>query len=205
MMSKQDELISSDHYEKEQGISASLDDINPDNQKKSFILVGLHTCGDLSPTLLRTFISCAEVKGIVLVGCCYMKLSVANKTTNNDEGHVDSMLPKSHPCSTSHTEHDLPNTNIVTPYSSGVSSRFPQPHHVTPDRDVVGSSSSCNAAIVDKSMELHGFPMSHFIQSQDYPAIGWDALELACHNLDNYLVRLKGMLDYIHCCDDTDK
>ncbi|PIK52331.1 hypothetical protein BSL78_10787 [Apostichopus japonicus] len=39
-----------------------------------FTLIGLHTCGDLGPTILRLFIRCREAKVLALVGCCYMKM-----------------------------------------------------------------------------------------------------------------------------------
>ena len=39
-------------------------------------LVGLHTCGDLAPTMLRVFHHAGEAVGaIVSVGCCYMHVS----------------------------------------------------------------------------------------------------------------------------------
>ena len=41
----------------------------------SFILVGLHTCGYLGPTLLRLFSQSQRLAGVLSVGCCYMKLS----------------------------------------------------------------------------------------------------------------------------------
>ncbi|XP_066983035.1 methyltransferase-like protein 25B [Macrobrachium rosenbergii] len=39
-------------------------------------LLGLHTCGDLGPTLLRIFANSPACHGVVSVGCCYMKLTV---------------------------------------------------------------------------------------------------------------------------------
>lgn len=40
------------------------------------VLVGLHTCGDLAPTMIRVFHHAGRaVSGLVSVGCCYMKLS----------------------------------------------------------------------------------------------------------------------------------
>ena len=39
-------------------------------------LLGLHTCGDLAPTLLRIFSTLPNCSGVVSVGCCYMKLTV---------------------------------------------------------------------------------------------------------------------------------
>ena len=51
-----------------------------------FILVGLHTCGDLAPTLLRVFAESATVVGVVSVGCCFMKLSCDGE---RDVGFLD--------------------------------------------------------------------------------------------------------------------
>lgn len=42
------------------------------------LLVGLHTCGDLTPAMLRTFIKWPAVIGMVVVGCCYNLLTEAN-------------------------------------------------------------------------------------------------------------------------------
>ncbi|XAR56874.1 hypothetical protein NMG60_11037501 [Bertholletia excelsa] len=39
------------------------------------LLAGLHACGDLSVTMLRTFLGCDEVKAVVSIGCCYNLLS----------------------------------------------------------------------------------------------------------------------------------
>lgn len=39
-------------------------------------LVGLHTCGDLGPTLIRNFAADPGIKFILAIGCCYMKLSL---------------------------------------------------------------------------------------------------------------------------------
>ncbi|CAN8029720.1 unnamed protein product [Ixodes persulcatus] len=40
-----------------------------------FVLVGLHTCGDLGSSIVRLFTQTPAVQGLVSVGCCYMKLS----------------------------------------------------------------------------------------------------------------------------------
>lgn len=47
---------------------------NADNES-SLVLAGLHACGDLSVTMLKTFMECKEVKAVVSVGCCYNLLS----------------------------------------------------------------------------------------------------------------------------------
>lgn len=45
------------------------------NGKPSLVLAGLHACGDLSVTMLRTFIECADVRAVISIGCCYNLLS----------------------------------------------------------------------------------------------------------------------------------
>ncbi|VVA34499.1 PREDICTED: RRNAD1 [Prunus dulcis] len=47
---------------------------NADNGS-SLVLAGLHACGDLSVTMLKTFMECKEVKAVVSIGCCYNLLS----------------------------------------------------------------------------------------------------------------------------------
>ncbi|XP_044473958.1 protein RRNAD1 isoform X2 [Mangifera indica] len=41
----------------------------------SLVLAGLHACGDLSVTMLKTFVECKEVKAVVSIGCCYNLLT----------------------------------------------------------------------------------------------------------------------------------
>ncbi|KAI4464148.1 cgi-41 methyltransferase [Holotrichia oblita] len=48
-----------------------------------FGIVGLHPCGDLGPTLLRLYQSCPNIKFINIVGCCYMKLTTRESSSNH--------------------------------------------------------------------------------------------------------------------------
>ncbi|XP_070018567.1 uncharacterized protein [Nicotiana sylvestris] len=41
----------------------------------SLVIAGLHACGDLSVTMLRTFLECDNAKAVISVGCCYNLLS----------------------------------------------------------------------------------------------------------------------------------
>nr|XP_043608402.1 protein RRNAD1 [Erigeron canadensis] len=50
---------------------------------KPLLLTGLHACGDLSVTMLRTFLANEEVKAIVSVGCCYNLLSEESGMDND--------------------------------------------------------------------------------------------------------------------------
>ena len=49
----------------------------PVSASTGFVLTGLHTCGDLSATMLRVFAQSEHVLGLVSVGCCYMKLTAS--------------------------------------------------------------------------------------------------------------------------------
>jgi len=45
------------------------------------LLVGLHTCGDLGPLAIQTYLAKAELRGVVSVGCCYERLTEDGTTT----------------------------------------------------------------------------------------------------------------------------
>lgn len=42
-----------------------------------FCLVGLHSCGDLTPNAVRLFQSMQQIKSMVLVACCYHRMNLA--------------------------------------------------------------------------------------------------------------------------------
>lgn len=48
---------------------------NEDTGVENFVLVGLHTCGDLGPSMVKLFANSPAARGLVSVGCCYMKLN----------------------------------------------------------------------------------------------------------------------------------
>ena len=52
------------------------------NQLHRFGIIGLHTCGDLGPTLIRNFAHVPEIKFLLAIGCCYMKMDL-NKWSAN--------------------------------------------------------------------------------------------------------------------------
>ncbi|GAB2284861.1 hypothetical protein Dimus_019313 [Dionaea muscipula] len=63
----------------------------------SVVLAGLHACGDLSSTMLRAFVECEDVRGVVSVGCCYNLLSeeVEEGCQNGDTYNSDCGFPMS--------------------------------------------------------------------------------------------------------------
>jgi hypothetical protein len=66
-----------------------VDEVTSDDK---FILVGLHTCGDLGPSILRMFTENPNACGLVSVGCCYMK-------TTTREDHPPEPVPLGYPMS----------------------------------------------------------------------------------------------------------
>ncbi|XP_052178307.1 uncharacterized protein LOC127792047 isoform X3 [Diospyros lotus] len=56
-----------------------------EGSKSSLLLVGLHACGDLSVTMLRTFLECSEVKAVISIGCCYNLLSEEGANTGDSQ------------------------------------------------------------------------------------------------------------------------
>lgn len=42
---------------------------------KSAILIGLHSCADLSPIMLKVFQGCPQLSSLILFSCCYHKLT----------------------------------------------------------------------------------------------------------------------------------
>ncbi|KAL4293955.1 protein RRNAD1 isoform X2 [Arachis ipaensis] len=61
-------------------------------RKPSTVLAGLHACGDLSVTMLKTFIECQDVKAVVSLGCCYNLLSEGSAK----DGESEFGFPMSH-------------------------------------------------------------------------------------------------------------
>eukprot|EP00658_Telonema_sp_P-2_P081737 TRINITY_DN8465_c0_g1_i5.p1 TRINITY_DN8465_c0_g1~~TRINITY_DN8465_c0_g1_i5.p1 ORF type:complete len:364 (-),score=95.49 TRINITY_DN8465_c0_g1_i5:398-1489(-) len=56
------------------------------------VLVGLHTCGDLGPTVIKAFLRCEHAAALLNVGCCYNFLTVCNSDT---QGAADCGYPLS--------------------------------------------------------------------------------------------------------------
>lgn len=63
--------------------AAEAEGVGPATNEK-FILVGLHTCGDLGPTMFRVLSQCDQMVGLVSVGCCYMKLTCPSSGLSRD-------------------------------------------------------------------------------------------------------------------------
>lgn len=63
--------------------------------KDKFILVGLHTCGDLAPTMLQVFAKSEQIVALASVGCCYMKLTTSS-SPQEEHCHLAKLTPRDH-------------------------------------------------------------------------------------------------------------
>ena len=128
------------------------------------VLVGLHTCGDLGPTMLRVFHHAGPaVHALVNVGCCYMKLSEAGCSPGCHEA-AEPNKEERRPCQPAGDpadvlEQDTQDARKTTTTPSAQASPF-------------------------------GFPMSDCVASLGLTA-GFHIREYACHSLTAYACRLK--------------
>ncbi len=66
----------------------------PAGRPGASVLVGLHVCGDLGPTMLRIFHHAgAAVGAMVMVGCCYMHLTEEEAAGDGDEDDAEPPAP----------------------------------------------------------------------------------------------------------------
>ena len=134
---------------------------NTDN----FIMIGLHTCGDLGPSIIRIFASSPHARGLVSVGCCYMKTT----TTEDQPPHP---IPLGHPMD--HPSHSIPLGYPMKHPSHPIPLGYPMNHHPRP-------------------IPL-GYPMSDFVSSLAGHSLSYRAREVACHAIENYTIRTQGIV-----------
>ncbi|KZS86949.1 hypothetical protein SISNIDRAFT_394024, partial [Sistotremastrum niveocremeum HHB9708] len=68
-------------------IRSWLHDLNTHDEKTPVLLIGLHACGPLTPTIMKTFLECSTpspsrswfAAGQLIIGCCYNLLQEAGK------------------------------------------------------------------------------------------------------------------------------
>ncbi|KAJ3251228.1 Ribosomal RNA adenine dimethylase domain-containing protein 1 [Boothiomyces macroporosus] len=77
---KNDNVIIVDKYIDKTNLISILDDIKPTG---TFLLTGLHSCGDLSSAItLDAFKNCDRVKAVITVGCCFQLISEFPKSNH---------------------------------------------------------------------------------------------------------------------------
>ena len=137
------------------------------------VLVGLHTCGDLGPTMLRVFASCPQARGLVSVGCCYMKMTTAG----------DRLQPvaKLSPPPTLHGKVSSP-----PPLPGEVPSPPPLPGEVPSLPPLPGEVPSPPPP----ANQLLGYPLSQFVSSLHGHELSYRAREVSCHAVEKLTARM---------------
>ncbi|XP_038079055.1 protein RRNAD1-like [Patiria miniata] len=153
-------------------------------QSEPFLVTGLHTCGDLGPTMLRTFAECPQAVALASVACCYMRMSFCDKTSDLHSA-PGTPSPNDDMAATNPSSQNPGNSEFC-----GSSSEDSQ------DRLSGGNKNSSNLAPIDKSAPGldAGFPMSMHVKSLCREAdsmLTFEPLELACHFIEGYQARLK--------------
>lgn len=70
------------HIQGESEILSLCGNKDPDNP---CTLLGLHACADLSPIVIKVFRDCSQASSLVLLSCCYHKMSVHPKAAEVNE------------------------------------------------------------------------------------------------------------------------
>lgn len=147
-------------------------------EKQKFILVGLHTCGDLASTMLRMFSCSDQIVGLVSVGCCYMKLTCS-------EEHVDKTIAiiPSVPKQLSPVDKCIQSTDEYQCERLQVHSNEKQ--HLF----------SCSTSAKSSQTKQHrdGYPMSTHVRSLPGHSLSYEAREVACHSIEVYFERCQGL------------
>lgn len=58
-------------------------------------LLGLHACADLSPIAIKVFKDCSQASSLILLSCCYHKMSYHQKAADRPVNAVQKVTPKS--------------------------------------------------------------------------------------------------------------
>ena len=170
-----------------------------------YILVGLHTCGDLASTLLRVYTQSNDVVGVLSVGCCFMKLSCPGEEDGDDKTTSTTILEspevdfdcKHSPGATVEIESSL--RAVKTHHHCDI------PHHCKQDMASVDTAETgrestsrengdhcANHLPLTVERTLCGYPMSQSLLDSPYYDLSYEAREVACHSIDSYREKLAG-------------
>lgn len=78
-----------------QGVSESPSFCGNKDPESPCTLLGLHACADLSPIAIKVFKDCSQASSLILLSCCYHKMSVHPKAADRPVNDVQEGTPKS--------------------------------------------------------------------------------------------------------------
>lgn len=91
-ISTNSECRDSPHTSSDSGDSAAGGNICP---KSRCTLLGLHACADLSPIIIKVFRDCVQASSLLLLSCCYHKMSLCQKAPDQPMSEEQESSPKS--------------------------------------------------------------------------------------------------------------
>lgn len=170
------------------------------DEDTKYLLIGLHTCGDLASTMLKVFKSTPAISAVVSVSCCYFKMTLKGDVEDDGGSRTSDMLKslsltggeKSENIARLYGDFRLgslyklieQNTNInpISVPNGNLTSGFGIPHEET------------NQGLREKKQKNedteHGFPLSQFLQRIPYQPLKYKSFETACHFIDDYTDKL---------------
>ncbi|XP_072166806.1 methyltransferase-like protein 25B [Diadema setosum] len=159
--------------------------VTPSEDAGSFALVGLHTCGDLAPTMLRVFAKCKQARALASVACCYMKMESALPSA-----HSGGLIDQDTQTGVSSTEEKF---QTDTQSFQQVDQNGRNHQEIVEGSSTRGDElcSTSNGMNSSETVTSRGFPMSKCLSDLGDSEIQFEALELACHSLASYKQRLK--------------
>ena len=147
-----------------------------------FILVGLHTCGDLAPTILRVYVQSRQVVGLISVGCCYMKLSCRGEAGHTSSAQLQKPVG------------DVGKDNSFNSESDTVSGDSDTQRDVLTGRVIDNSQAATGSGCTGSPATVWGYPVSECLSKLpvSHTELSYEAREVACHSLEAYRERLEG-------------
>ncbi|XP_046839091.1 LOW QUALITY PROTEIN: methyltransferase-like protein 25B, partial [Xenia sp. Carnegie-2017] len=176
--------------------------------KQRFIIVGLHTCGDLAATLLRVYTHCSNAVAIISVGCCYMKLTHENL---NSDQNKKILTRKEN--SSNENEASL-SARANTNASEGFEIKFQENRNISSFQSSENKNEMKNSACRMDEMKnsacrmdskkpadqincftkremILGYPLSEYVRRSSKHRMVYNAFECACHAVERYQKKLQ--------------
>ena len=144
---------------------------------EKYILVGLHTCGDLAPTMLRVYRQSEQIVGLVSVGCCYMKITC----------EPDVMLKPE--------VVDETRGSQGSRHAASINTKVSDRGKAFEVEETTETSISCRpllSATATEEVQTQGYPLSEYVRSLPGHTLSYVAREVACHSIETYHERLQG-------------
>lgn len=133
-------------------------------------LLGLHACADLSPIIIKVFRDCSQASSLVLLSCCYHKMSIQPKAADGPVNDDQQLATKANSDLEENAECSIHETGPVSKATGGIMSVDQE--SMPKSRDDVEEDAECstkkdptqNEGFVSEGNDFVNFPMSQSLQ-----------------------------------------